>query len=711
MFQRVSAATARGRDRCALAVCAFLYLAVSLWTVGDALFADEPSLLVSFQGTKMGLVQIADQRMVLSGVAMDASRMLHQPFTVGEYGQCFPIERPFRLGEHGFGTALVTAPFLGLGLDPARALTLGLATQRWLGAFGMFLLARRLTGSMLAGFVSGFLFGFGHNRLADPVHPFVWGDHWMPYAMLFLHRLMDRERWSDAIALAGSVSLMLGESIYALIPGAIVGTIWFGYLAWRARARLPSLSLKIVAVLIPPALLAWMILGPYLSAEDVVRFQSGVRLYVLPEDYAPGRVFFPGFVPLVLAVAGLLARPGQSAFARFGDPRPWIALAGLGVWLCAIEGVPIPGTSATVPSPLVVGRDWLPLLDAVRALPSISSGAYLSLSLLAAFGVHAITRRLPAAGGAAVAAALSLLWLGELYAPALGRTSFGTEITVEPVPFALSDGDRALAARVTGPVVEIPRGAMRNVGDSLLLAAHHRQPVETCHQSHGSPYLRRIGRLAEALPDPNAAAALAGLGFANVLVHRHDLRGDAEERIDRLRSGSSLALVAESDDHLLFRLRAPDVPAVEEWKALQMKAGDFEADSSGRGTSLSMELTNPTELPFVHPKPLERVLVKVRWRDRSGETTATFEERVNLPAALLPGATARIRVPIAIRPPPASATVEIEMTVPGRALSASAPAQVATAASAAIEPAKSERPVRAVRVQTDPAKWARIAPR
>src|SRR5262245_26398998 len=262
--------------------------------------------------------------MTLAVITGTATRLFADPGAVLRVGQCFPLQGAYVLGEHMLGVSILTAPSLWLGFDPTTSLNLALIATRFIAASGMYLLARRMVQDRAAAFVSGAVFGFGYLRVTDPVHPFVWGDHWTPFAMLFLARLLsdDRRRpWIDAIALSISVTLMVGESFYALLAGAIVGIAWLCFLAWHAGDRLRRRWPLLLAAAILPAFVASLVLVPYLHADELLLSAPPAPLFPFGVSYLmPGSRFFPGVLPLVLAAIGLLARRPATALGRL-DPR------------------------------------------------------------------------------------------------------------------------------------------------------------------------------------------------------------------------------------------------------------------------------------------------------------------------------------------------------------------------------------------------------
>jgi hypothetical protein len=640
------------------------YLAISVWVQWGALTADVPSLLIPFGGTGFDFGNQLDQNMTLAIIAQNAAHLLSEPTSLLGLGQCFPLRGAYVLGEHMLGISLMTAPGVAAGLDPAVSLNLALVANRFIAAVGMFLLARRVVADVPGAFVAGILFGFGYLRVTDPVHPFVWGDHWTPFAMLFLDRLvLDRDgAIRNAIGLTLSVVLMIGESFYSLLAGAIVGTVWLGLTFWQAGPRVRERLPLLLAAALLPLVVGAVLLLPYLHASDLTAAPPGRPLPFGISFLLPGHRFFPGFLPLVLATIGLLVRRPLTAAGRV-DPRWPLAVTAAFVAFAAIDGVTVPGTAWHVPSPLVVARNWIPGLSAVRAPFCILSATYLCLALLSAFGVKALGVLVPRPLRAAAAVAIALLWIAELYVPLLADPSFGRQVDLTPHAYALGANDEGLVAAVDGPVADYPPGYRQRFGDSFVLAAHHRQPFATCYNSRAPTTRDSIDALLGRVPSDAALDALSAAGFENLIVHAHDLGAVEAAVLPTLEQSDRVELVTRSPEHVLFRLRPSTSPPL-----------GFEAIAGAPVTcaivpdrdklpAVSVQVSNGATGTFRHPDPLRRVPVEIEWRDRGGRTIRTLREDLSLPVALEPGASQSIR-PLLV-PPDAPGPYVLDLTLVG----------------------------------------------
>src|SRR5262245_47440979 len=88
-----------------LAVAGMIYLALTLWTVRAVIphpMANVP-IPEDFIGRPAMRVVQSDYRMVVGVIATHADKLLGNPGDLTTEGQCYPLWRPYTLGEHMFG--------------------------------------------------------------------------------------------------------------------------------------------------------------------------------------------------------------------------------------------------------------------------------------------------------------------------------------------------------------------------------------------------------------------------------------------------------------------------------------------------------------------------------------------------------------------------------------------------------------------------------
>ena len=641
----------RSRTAC-LVAAATAYLAVASWNFRAVLPA--PATLLPENprvGGDYGTLGRLDLTMVLWVVTGNAERLLTRPAQLRAEGQCHPLPRAYTLGEHMLGPSLLATVPLAVTGDPLATYNAMLVLRLWIAALAMFLCARHFTRSDAAAFVAGLLFCLEPGRIRDAGHPFIHGDLWAPLALLFLDRTFARGGFGDALACALFVGLTVLESLYALLGVLLVLATYGAWAAWRHRrsaARwLPPLA--VAAALVVGV--ATVVLRPYLLTRATwdVLTRSGTMFLPLAE-YAPGHFAFPGWILLGLVAVALADRIRRRRDTGLDDPRLALLVAMLLVLWCSVRTLPVLDTD--VPSPFLLLKRVVPGLDAVRALASVGRVAVLPASLLAGYGVLALSARRGAFASGIAVATLSLLVVAERWMPAVARASFGGELTLVAFPARPPEEDIALLREhAQGAILDLPYagGEARQLaaGGFLLLDAFSPRPVAACYNSFPSPLDGQMGTLAFALPRASAVDALVALGFETLLLHR--------ERMDPKRVqfftdlvvvdpaiGERLQLVGRSDRLLVFRMRSP--APVGDDPAQLAAAGpddDTRALAPGRRT-LELAITNRSDRTYAQAQPIVPLPVELRWHDPDGTVVHLERTRALLPIALGPGAQGRV---------------------------------------------------------------------
>ena len=107
------------------------------------------------------------------------------------------------------------------GGDPITVYNVVFLATFWLSGVFCYLLVRELTGSAGAGLVAGSIFAFSTYRLYHVVHLHLLGTHWLPLALLALHRFLARPSWFRLAGVVGSGLLVAFSSWQLGIIGAV----------------------------------------------------------------------------------------------------------------------------------------------------------------------------------------------------------------------------------------------------------------------------------------------------------------------------------------------------------------------------------------------------------------------------------------------------------------------------------------------------------
>jgi hypothetical protein len=226
--------------------------------------------------------------------------------------------------------SVTTMPLLMAGVHPVVAYNLVMIASFIASAFALYLLVERLTGSPLAAFVAGLVFGFHPYRFEHYSHFELQMTYCMPLALLALHRFVETAKWKYAIALALLAAGQLYSSMYYAVFFAIYATVVLVALVWVTRASIRRLIVPAAVAGALALALAWPLASVYRAAHLGDRDVGTVEFYsATVDDYwqahwrsatwgsergrqpKPERALFPGGMILLLAAIGLLPKFGR----------------------------------------------------------------------------------------------------------------------------------------------------------------------------------------------------------------------------------------------------------------------------------------------------------------------------------------------------------------------------------------------------------------
>lgn len=649
------------RSRCTV-LSAVAYLALSLYAMSDVLEAPA-TLLLGRPLEGPGRLLRTDQNMVLSVVTHNARMFSSRPWDLFEDGNCHPTPLSHTLGEHMFGNGLLAALPYRLTGEPIFAYNVLLVLRLWIPALAMYALSLHFTRSPPAAFVAGLVFGFSRTRLRDPVHPYVYGDLWTPLILLFLHRLVTRRDWKSALGLSLFVSLQMMESFYAILACTLVCGVYALHLAIIHWRRVPELMPKLLCCTAIAAAMGWWILGPYLETAGTWGVLGGRSSnFALLRQFAPGETYFVGVVVAVLAALGVADRLRRARPVDGDDPRLALLLGGfLALW-SAVYAIKIPWLDVGMRSPLFLLREAVPGLSAVRVLANVYIGAHLVAAFLAGYGALLLLERLRThAARVALAGALSLAFLLEVFSPALSSRSYGAPLDLAPFRARPPEEDIDLVVRTAdGAVLDLPRirpNLLANAGQ-LLLASFHGHPTAACYNSFRLPTQDQIVTLAKQLPAPPAAEALSALGFRTLFVHLPLVSPAAQQKFDRKLgfqevSGSSpLEPIGATERIRAYRLPAPG-PLERSFDVLASSAEPAPRSSiQAPKSTVRFQIANPSAKTFRHPEPTTPSDLVVRWVSEQDGTELESSVRALLPLAIAARAStwSEIELPVPVAP-------------------------------------------------------------
>ncbi len=216
------------------------------------------------------------------------------------------------------GVAL--APLHWAGLDSVVIYNLTLIAAFAASGLCAYVLVRELTGSTAAGVLGGMLFAFSAHRLEHFNHLELQFAFWIPLAILAWHRAVTNGRGYVAVGVLAAAQILCSiyQGVFLVTWIAVVTAVWF--------FRTPARGLRAgAAMLLPPMLVLAIYSVPYMRSRsevgdrppgelstysakpaDFAAAPANSLLYGWTEPFASNeRHLFPGFVGLVLLIAGL----------------------------------------------------------------------------------------------------------------------------------------------------------------------------------------------------------------------------------------------------------------------------------------------------------------------------------------------------------------------------------------------------------------------
>ena len=396
----------------------------------------------------------------------------------------------------------------------------------------MYALARYLTGSRGAAVVAGMIFAFAPYRFEHYMHMELQWTMWMPLAFLALHRTYDTGRWKYGLATGGFLALQMMSSIYyGIFLGTLLGLgavlLFPGdrQVAWR-RAAVPLatglvLAAAVCALYSRPFLRVHQEVGDRPTSEvDTFSARPFDYLVAPPGNWLygrhtrpghPERRLFPGVIPVVMTIAGLLlVAPSRRAL----------------VYLLLLVAAFDLSTSS--------GGYLYPLLSAHLS-------AYRSLRAFARLGIFVVMflAVLSAYGSAIIAQALSARWRRVFYvALAAGlMVEYRSRVVLAPFPSSSPAIYKILAQQPRGVVAEFPAPRPNSLPGSdpeyAYMSTFHWFPLVNGYSgNYPVSYLSRMEALSR-FPDARSLAQLRRDGVRYLVVHGG---GYAPEEIGGIRA-------------------------------------------------------------------------------------------------------------------------------------------------------------------------------
>src|SRR4051812_15536341 len=151
-----------------------------------------------------------------------AHALVTSPHRVLDGNIFYPERRTLTFSDAMPVESAIAAPMLLAGVPPVLVHNLMLLAGIVLSGAGMFVLARRLTGSIPAAITAGVVFAFAPYRFEHYMHMELQWTVWTPWTFWALHRTMESGRRRDGALVGLFVALQFLSSIYY---GAFLATL------------------------------------------------------------------------------------------------------------------------------------------------------------------------------------------------------------------------------------------------------------------------------------------------------------------------------------------------------------------------------------------------------------------------------------------------------------------------------------------------------
>lgn len=411
----------------------------------------------------IGRVALGDGQFSVWNVAWVAHAIVTPGARMFDANIFHPHSGTLAYSEPNLGAGLLAVPaYVVTGGNPYAAHNSTVLIGLTFSVLGMYLLARRLTGSREGALVASIVFAFCPFYFARTAHIQLMMMAPLPFALLAFHHVAERPTLRRAAILGLALGVQaLFCSYYGVLAGLLVGLGVLVYAGadgrWRS-ARWWGLSAGAALVSVAAVLPFFL---PYLelqsntgfgrTLDESRRYSADWRAYLASSAWAHrwmldlvGRwneVLFPGFTAVLAGGFGLVAatRALARGSAAFPMERPAVLFYALVFALALWSSF---GPAAGLYSVLYY---TIPVFSLLRAPARFGLAVTLALAVFSSAGVALLLRRTPVRRRTLVAAALALLAIAEL----------STTIPYLPardVPRAY----KVLASSEPGPVAEFP---------------------------------------------------------------------------------------------------------------------------------------------------------------------------------------------------------------------------------------------------------------
>jgi hypothetical protein len=559
-------------------------------------------------------------------IAWDLHQLGREPLRLFDAPIFYPAHNTLALSEILIVQAVEAMPIVALTHNFVLAYNLIVLASYVLGGFGAYLLLRHALPAG-ASLVGGAVYAYSFYRVGEYSHVQILSAQWIPFAILALLVLWERQRWRDAGLLTLFLVLQVLSSFYlGLFLTAAVGFVVIWLVAtsrrrpsWTFVIRLAAAGALSLLVVLPFSIPYFQVvreLGLVRSIDDAIGGSATLQNYLavpstsvlygsptLPvvAHMTTDETLFPGIIPIGLALIGL----------AFGRQRRWSSFF---LWL-TIFGLIFsfgpryrinPANNDGIPLPYGLLYAYVPGFQSIRVVGRLGVVTTLGIAGLASLGAAFILKRVESRKHWFFAVPLALLVAAETLAVPTRMTPVETASSIPPVY-------QWLAARPDdAPALELPTIESRYLavspelerqGHEQYLSIFHWHPTPSGYSGFEPPLFWSVIREAKAFPTDESVGFLQGMGVRYIIFHQDQYAADRWRQIaDRLgQFGTQLQPVATFGPDSVYQFAEPTpVESIAgPWISLP-SAGQVGETYRGfliwPNSAAPIRLTNPTSL-------------------------------------------------------------------------------------------------------------------
>ncbi|HET7220133.1 MAG TPA: hypothetical protein VFJ02_18890 [Vicinamibacterales bacterium] len=510
-----------------------------------------------------------DARFAVWNVAWVAHALTTNPSALYDANIFYPHRKALAFSEANIGAGTIAIPVWIATHNAIAAHNFVVFVAFTASIVFTWLLARRLTGDGGAAATAAVLFAFCPYVFSHTAHIQLLMVGGIPLCLLAFHRLVD----APSMARGGTLGLALvvqalSCAYYGVSAGLTIGyatlfyawarRLWRSKPYWMAIGVAAASSIAIVLPFFLPFLEVQSETGFARSLDDAQHWSAYWRSYLASGAHAHAwllpiirdwnaAVLFPGFVAVILGVAGAVTafrqRASASAPERMSTDRETVVLYGsIGILTLWASLGPRAGLYTVL-------YNTIPVFSFLRAPERMGIVVALVFALFAAFAVRELRLRMPAHGRliAIAACAAALIELNDL--PFDWRAE-------PPAPAAY----RALAAVPRGPVVEFPffdrRVDFHIHTRYMLRSTMHWQPLVNGYSDHIPLDFRETAKTLATFPSDESFQAMRTYRIRYLTISRglygRPAFADVEARLQRYLP--HLKLVADDGDVVIYEV-------------------------------------------------------------------------------------------------------------------------------------------------------------